>query len=110
MFSQMVDFMMSQDINSWERKALINERFFKTQHLCRSLYGKIRKNRDEMREIHTRVQTKAEYNARLHSSEVRTTKDEILKTINKSLDDYHEMLQINQKLIKKNAQALPDQI
>ena len=29
MFYKIVDFMIGQDIHTWERKALINERFFK---------------------------------------------------------------------------------
>ena len=71
MFYQMVDFMIGADIHSWERKSLINERFFKMQHLCRNLYVKIKKSRDEMREIHMRLNTKTDFNSKSHSAEVK---------------------------------------
>ena len=86
----MIDYMIGQDIHIWERKALINERFFKMQHLCRNVYMKIKKNRAEMREIHQRLSAKDEYNAKQASVEVRTTKEEILKTINRTLDEFNE--------------------
>ena len=83
MFAKVVDFVISQDINAWERKALINERFFKTQHLCTNLYSKIKKSRAEMRDIHMRLLSKADYITKSGSAEVRATKDDILKIVNK---------------------------
>ena len=41
MFELFCDVMIGQDINTWERKSLINERFFKMQHLAAKLNERI---------------------------------------------------------------------
>ena len=45
MFELLTDALIGQDIHTWERKSLINERFFKMQHLASRLNDKIKENK-----------------------------------------------------------------
>ena len=48
MFELLTDALIGQDIHTWERKSLINERFFKMQHLASRLNDKIKENKSEV--------------------------------------------------------------
>ena len=48
MFELLTDALIGQDIHTWERKSLINERFFKMQHLASRLNDKIKENKSEL--------------------------------------------------------------
>ena len=47
MFELLTDALIGQDIHTWERKSLINERFFKMQHLASRLNDKIKENKQQ---------------------------------------------------------------
>ena len=48
MFELICDALIGQDIHTWERKSLINERFFKMQHLASRLNERIANLKCEM--------------------------------------------------------------
>ena len=48
LFDLISDALIGQDIHAWERKSLINERFFKMQHLASKLNDRIKQTRAEM--------------------------------------------------------------
>ena len=48
MFELISDALIGQDIHTWERKSLINERFFKMQHLASRLNDRIKELKDQM--------------------------------------------------------------
>ena len=48
MFELIIDALIGQDIHTWERKALINERFFKLQHLASRLNERAKETKIEM--------------------------------------------------------------
>ena len=48
MFELLADALIGQDIHTWERKSLINERFFKMQHLASRLNERIKKVHEEL--------------------------------------------------------------
>ena len=48
MFNLIADALIGQDIHIWERKSLINERFFKMQHLASKLHERIKEVKSEM--------------------------------------------------------------
>ena len=48
MFELICDALIGQDIHTWERKSLINERFFKMQHLASRLNDRILNLKEEM--------------------------------------------------------------
>ena len=50
MFELICDALIGQDIHTWERKSLINERFFKMQHLASRLHDRLVKLRADMTE------------------------------------------------------------
>lgn len=66
MFELICDALIGQDIHTWERKSLINERFFKIQHLASRLNDKIQKLRhDSMLGMQDLLKRTQEANKRL---------------------------------------------
>lgn len=91
-FSMISDALIGQDIHTWERKSLINERFFKMQHLCKRLHDRIHGIKGEMTRWIEDIIKRSSDNFLKTNSEFKEREEAIFKRMNQDKDNFRDQL------------------
>lgn len=107
MFELITDALIGQDIHTWERKSLINERFFKMQHLACRLNTRIKEVKSEMTRWIEDVMKRTFETCRKTDLDVQKKTSDLDRRLDKEHDQTHAHLdRLNTNLIKHKKEMM----
>ena len=101
MFELICDALIGQDIHTWERKSLINERFFKMQHLASRLNTRIKEVKVELTRWIEDVMKRTYEHSRRVELDLQEKWNDINRRMEKDKDHYQSSIdRLNTNIIK----------
>ena len=92
MFELICDALIGQDIHTWERKSLINERFFKMQHLASRINDKVSTLRKESMRAMKDLIRRAQDAIKNSETDMAANLDEFVKKFEKNGETLKHLL------------------